>query len=137
MERYGSNTIGLAESLFYHDSVSCLQMLMHTEGDERENLRWLWGLRAIEELLSRFEYSVQKKLVLLENLKNSFATEFHVDKPVKRQLDDKYRNNRQMINEVMKLHARRPAIPIDPYFANQIPSYTCHCGGDQSFACKR
>ncbi|MGB8192421.1 MAG: thiopeptide-type bacteriocin biosynthesis protein, partial [Chitinophagaceae bacterium] len=101
VERYGSNTIGLCEQLFFHDSAALLQLLENTWGDEREKVRWLWGLRAIDELLNCFNYNLQDKLTLLTHLKNAFAAEFNMDKLLKLQLDNKYRNNRKMIELIL------------------------------------
>ncbi len=102
MERYGCNTITLAESLFHYDSMAFIKMLHHTAGDERENIRWIWGLRAIDELLNCFAMGTQEKLSLLIGLRDAFAAEFKVDKPVRTQLNDKYRDNKKMIDTVMK-----------------------------------
>jgi len=102
IERYGSNTIGMAESIFYRDSVSCLQMLNNTNGDERETIRWIWALRAVEELLNCFDLDASEKLGLLQDLRDGFGAEFSLDKTAKNQLNDKYRSNRNIINSVMK-----------------------------------
>lgn len=101
IERYGSNTIVPSESIFYHDSVAVLQMLLHSTGDDRENIRWLWGLRSVDELLNCFRLSQEEKLVLLTRLKNDFAAEFNMNRSLKMQLDQKYRNNRDMIATIM------------------------------------
>ena len=50
LERYGQHTMELSESLFYHDSDAIVQFLDLIEGDEGEQLRWLYGLRSIDHL---------------------------------------------------------------------------------------
>ncbi|MFB6454996.1 lantibiotic dehydratase [Chitinophaga sp. Hz27] len=100
-DRYGANTISLAETFFYHDSKALLEMLYNTYGDEREELRWMWGMRSIEELLVVFKLSLAEKLALLDHLKDVFATEFNVDKTIKLQLNDRYRNNKKRIDLIM------------------------------------
>lgn len=102
IERYGAVTIGMAETLFYYDSLACVEMLDNTAGDERENIRWLWGLRAVDELLDCFCLSVSEKLALLTDCRNSFDAEFNIDKTAKTQLNDKYRNNKRMIDMIFK-----------------------------------
>ncbi|MCB2409847.1 lantibiotic dehydratase [Hymenobacter lucidus] len=101
LDRYGSNAIELAETFFYHDSVALLGLLDLTEGDERENVKWLWGLRAVDELLDGFRYSLSEKAALLLQLRNSFATEFSMEKPLKLQMDFKYRSNKAKIDQIL------------------------------------
>lgn len=103
LERYGGATIIETEVLFYHDSEATLQFLSLTEGDEREDLRWLWGLRSINELLNDFQLATSEKLTLLQRMKERFAHEFGVDKPLKLQLDKKYRTHRAAINDMLAL----------------------------------
>lgn len=94
LERYGFEAIAPAEALFYHDSEAVLAFLDQTEGDAREELRWLWGMRAIDALLDSFQMDTQQKLDLLTPLRESFAKEFNRDVPLKQQLDKKYRLHR-------------------------------------------
>lgn len=101
LERYGEDTMELSESLFYYDSKCIVGFLDLIEGDEGEELRWLFGLRAIDFLLDSFEFDIQKKLGLLEKLKNAFGEEFRMGRPLKKQLDDKYRSERDNIEHFM------------------------------------
>ena len=99
LERYGFRSIELVEELFFYDSEMIVNFLDMIEGDEGEVIRWLFALRAIDNFLDTFLYSEEKKLKLLEGLKNGFGKEFGMNKMLKLQLDKKYRNNRQLINE--------------------------------------
>ena len=101
LERYGFETIELAEELFYYDSEAILAFLEHTEGDAREEVRWLYGIRAIDALLDSFEFDFQRKLDLLNSLRNSFAQEFNMDVALKRQLDQKYRTHRTTMQDIL------------------------------------
>lgn len=101
LERYGCNTIELSETLFCHDSNALLELLDNTWGDAREQVRWVWGLRAIDELLNSFQLSIDHKLALLTELKNAFAAEFNMDKLLKMQLDQKHRANKKIIEQIM------------------------------------
>jgi lantibiotic biosynthesis protein len=101
IERYGMHTIEAAENFFYHDSVAVLKMLDNTWGDERETLRWAWGMRSIDELLNAFGFGCIEKLELLGLLKDAFAREFNSGKPLRQQLTDKYRTHRQLIETMM------------------------------------
>ncbi|MEO0571335.1 MAG: thiopeptide-type bacteriocin biosynthesis protein [Bacteroidota bacterium] len=105
LERYGEQTMTLSESLFCYDSWATVQFLDLIEGDEGERLRWLFGLRAIEGLLNAFDYSIQDKLQLMEGLKTGFGREFNMSRPLKKQLDDKYRKEREDIAHFMTFTA--------------------------------
>jgi lantibiotic biosynthesis protein len=102
LNRYGYQTIEQAENLFYHDSIAVLQFLALTEGDSREQLRWQWAIRAIDEWLNAFEYTIEQKFTILEQVKNSFHTEFKADKFLKEQLSNKYRVQKVAIEGIME-----------------------------------
>lgn len=100
LERYGENSIELAEELFFHDSDMIVSFIDMIEGDEGEIIRWLFGLRAIDSLLNDFLFTDDKKLQLLEGLKEGFGKEFGMNKALKLQLDKKFRTERQSINDI-------------------------------------
>lgn len=101
LERYGSNTIELCENIFYSDSQMIIEFLDMIEGDEGEELRWLFAIKAIDSFLDSFEYSIPEKHKLLGTLSRSFAKEFKMTKPLKRQLDMKYRKSKSKIENFM------------------------------------
>lgn len=101
LERYGFEAIESAEELFYHDSESILAFLDQTEGDAREEVRWQWGIRAIDALLDSFEFDSQRRLDLMKSLRNSFAQEFRMDISLKQQLDKKYRLHRTALRQLL------------------------------------
>ena len=100
LERYGANTMELTESLFAFDSEMIVDFLDLIEGDEGEVIRWLFGMRAVDSLLSCFLYDEEKKLNIMEGLKEGFGREFGMNKMLKLQLDKKFRNERKLINEI-------------------------------------
>lgn len=108
IERYGNATMELAETLFNHDSVAFVDMLDNTWGDERDQLRWLWALRSVEELLECFGFSTQEKHELMLRLSTAFGAEFNMDRALKLQLNDKYRANKQLITQIMDKSAEQP-----------------------------
>ncbi|AEI48871.1 lantibiotic dehydratase [Runella slithyformis] len=111
LERYGFEAIAQAEELFYHDSEAVLAFLDQTEGDAREELRWLWGMRAIDVLLDSFQMDTQQKLDLLTSLRESFAKEFNLDIALKQQLDKKYRLHRASLQHLL---TKDPSVECDP-----------------------
>ncbi|TMM59136.1 hypothetical protein FEE95_06810 [Maribacter algarum] len=101
LERYGAKTMELSETIFYYDSKCCIDFIALIEGDVGEELRWLFGLRAIDFFLSAFQFTTKQKLDLLEKLKTGFGEEFGMGRPLKKQLDDKFRNERDKIEHFM------------------------------------
>ncbi len=103
LERYGSTTIELAEELFFHDSEMIVKFLSLIEGDEGEELRWLFSFKAIDSFLDSFGYTDKGKLDVLQHLKTAFAAEFGMHKSFRKQIKEKHRENRQKINDFMTL----------------------------------
>ncbi len=101
IERYGEHTMELSEDFFYYDSKMIVDFLDMIEGEEGEMLRWLFSLRAIDSHLKNFGYSDDDKLRLLDRLKTGFGFEFGMSRPLKKQLDAKYREERKKIEEFM------------------------------------
>mgnify|MGYP001149241383 CR=1 FL=1 len=100
LERYGLKSIEHAENLFFHDSQMILDFLDVIEGDDGEIIRWLFAMKAIDTFLTDFSYNDKEKLNLLNGLKDGYGKEFGMNKMLKLQLDKKYRDQRQLINEM-------------------------------------
>ncbi len=101
LERYGASIINESESIFFHDSEMICTLLGMIEEDEGEEIRWLFGLRAINSLLDVFCFTENQKLQLLKILKVNFRKEFSPSKILNNQLKDKYRSKRKKIEEFM------------------------------------
>ncbi|MDY8137083.1 thiopeptide-type bacteriocin biosynthesis protein [Aquimarina sp. 2201CG5-10] len=105
LERYGSTTMTQSEALFFYESSMIVSFLDMTDGDEGEELRWLFGIRAIDTLLNDFGYDEDNKLRLLERLKIGFGAEFGMDKNLKKQLDKKFKDQHDKIKAFMTFSA--------------------------------
>ncbi len=104
IERYGEATMEASETVFFYDSVMITELITLLEdSEEGEELRWLAGLRAIDQLLTDFGYTADAKLALLEGLKTGFGKEFGMDKSLKKQLDKKYREQQEKIQHFLNL----------------------------------
>ena len=101
LERYGNTLIEYAEKLFFFDSEMIVNLLDLIEGDEGEIIRWLIGLRVIDEMLDIFGYNEEQKLSYLEKLRDGFGIEFGINKDLKIQLSNKYRTEKKAIENVM------------------------------------
>lgn len=101
LERYHWENIEHAESLFYYDSISTTNLISITNGNTPANLIWLLALRSVDMLLNDFGYTDEQKIKLMEGLKNSFSAEFGMNKNLKVQLDNKFRDNRKSITDIL------------------------------------
>ncbi len=101
LERYGLKTIAQSEELFFYDSKMITDFISMVEGDEGEELRWLFGIRAIDTLLTDFKYDADAKLKLLEGLKTGFGAEFGMNKFLKKQMDKKFKEEHGKIKEFL------------------------------------
>lgn len=102
LERYGDDHIHLAEKLFFTESEMVVNFLDLIDGEEQE-LRWLFALRALDELLLDAGYTDEQKLKFMEGLKTSFGQEFGMNKSLKKQLDLKFRTNKGTISEFLNI----------------------------------
>ncbi len=100
IERYEADTIAHAEKLFFFDSTAIVDFLSKTDGAENENTRWLWGMKAVDELMDCFKVPLEDKLILMDQLQDAFKKEFNIEKPAKLQIDKKYRQYRQDIEQL-------------------------------------
>lgn len=103
IERYGSNSIGIMEQLFWHNSMLVCDYLSQTKDSEDEKNRWLFSMRAIDSFLNLFNYELDQKLRLLTIMANSYGKEFNIDSALISQLSDRYRANKKDIFNFMSL----------------------------------
>jgi len=107
IERYGAETIENSENIFYRDSVAVSNFLNLVEGNEGELLRWKFALVNIDTLLNDFQFDMDEKHHLLDNLSLSFIKEFSGsakdrESVLLRSLNDKYRKNKDDIVKVLQ-----------------------------------
>lgn len=103
LERYGHTTMKLSETVFFYDSKNCINILEQTHGVDIENTYWILSMKAIDEKLQAFQFSLDDKLSLMKDLKEKFAAEFRMNKSLKLQLDSKYRNHRSEIQALLSV----------------------------------
>lgn len=109
LERYGHRSIGLTEVLFGYQSQALLDYMAVADAEGTLPDLWLWGLGAIDELLTAFDYSLARKGTLLAHLQAVFAHEFSMTKTLKQQLDTKYRIQRPAVQQALARRAGPPA----------------------------
>jgi thiopeptide-type bacteriocin biosynthesis protein len=106
VERYGSHTMVLTETLFGLQSQAVLPILGAPDS-------WLWGLAAMAELLDACGLALPHKIALLTQLRAAFAQEFALDKHLQLQLDAKYRHARSAIEQAVgAMEEAGPSTPL-------------------------
>lgn len=103
LKRYGMNTIDLSETIFYHDSEMAVNLLDLLDEEEGEELRWLFAIKAIDSFLDLFCPSIELKQQQVNYLKMNFDKEFGMNKPLTKQMNDKFRVYRKKIESFMEL----------------------------------
>jgi thiopeptide-type bacteriocin biosynthesis protein len=119
IERYGANSIELVEEIFFHDSkmiATLAGMLVSSEG---EQLRWLFGIRAIDSFLDAFYLTIHQKADIMRVLSEGFKNEFGGSKSLRIQLDSRYRYEKKMIEGFMQ-----PAERVGPEVSQLLPLLT-------------
>jgi len=101
LERYGYNTMELAEDFFFSDSMLIISLLRNL--NSHEELRWLYGLKIIDVILSCFKFSASDKCIHMGYLKDMFGMEFGFNSNLKKQFDRKFRDNKKRIESFLGL----------------------------------
>lgn len=104
LNRYGQDTIEMSEKMFCTDSIMIINLIsfLSGKGESSENIRWKFGVKAVDRLLSDFGYNLNGKLEAIERMRDGFNKEFGIENNVKKQLNDNYREVRKEIEELMK-----------------------------------
>jgi thiopeptide-type bacteriocin biosynthesis protein len=97
LERYGTDTMELSETLFWLDSEMICKIIASEKVKQDENLRWLLGLKMLDVLLDDFGFSLSEKCDLMKNLQDNFGKEFGINAEYRRQFGQKYRNEKAKI----------------------------------------
>lgn len=104
LERYGSERIEEVESIFWIDSLSISNLLREIDSSsDKYEIRWQTGLLLVDGLFDAFDYSLDERSQLINHISNSYLQEFNFKSAIQtKQLNDKYRKNRSLIEKVMK-----------------------------------
>ena len=101
IERYGTSTIELCESVFYIDSMVTLELLPVFHGDKNEVLKTMWALRLTEEILNACKFDLEEKRSFADMARQSFQREFKADKRTMDSVNFKYNTYKDVIKDVM------------------------------------
>ncbi len=98
VERYGGlDGMAVAEDIFFADSNAVLDILAELAGDEGLDIRWRIGLMGIDRLLSDFGFDEKTKSEMIARWRTRMQSEFETDMAAKRQLAERFRNQRSKL----------------------------------------
>jgi len=109
LERYGADIYDTIETIFSIDSNTVVNLLDMIEGEEGEEIRWLFGLKSLDNLLNMiFENDLAQKLSFIKNLADAFASEFNMNKYLRKQVNDKFKLHQEKIEKFIKHPEKLP-----------------------------
>lgn len=104
LKRYGENSIELVENLFWFDSKFVCEVLSALGNEKVSSNRWLIVIKSVDVFLTDFNFNLEQKYELVNNLSISFFKEHGGDKNLRIMLDLKYRTFKKQIYEVLTLN---------------------------------
>jgi thiopeptide-type bacteriocin biosynthesis protein len=118
LRRYGGDEgIELSEELFWHDSEAVLGIVRTLRGDEGLDARWRLALYGIDRLLDDFGLDLERKRAWARGCRDGFAREFDVAGQTRRALGERYRAERNALDELIGLqegddHPLAPSVQL-------------------------
>lgn len=101
LERYASLGYESVESIFYYDSLACIEIISELQHQAQDTARLQAALIGIDALLDDFQMGIDQKLTFTSNAYLQFMQELSQDKTFTRQLDRKYRKIRPVIDQAL------------------------------------
>lgn len=101
LERYGAETMDIAETIFYYQSDAILNFIALLDGDEGEQYRWQVALKAIDLFLDGFRYTLLQKRDLMKRLHTGFSSEFNISGPQQKKISERFSHNKKLIQHLM------------------------------------
>ncbi len=104
LERYGMQHIELCETFFHYDSLTTLDFLEQSELAASETLRFVFTARQIDQVLRYSDFSLSERYQLMNHLREHFFQEFSGDPTLRKQLNDKFRLYRPLLEQGLTLN---------------------------------
>lgn len=103
LERYGADTINIAEDFFYYNSRCVAELTKLFSSDQNGELRFIVGIYGVHCLYEAFGIDMQRRMHLVEASKRMFAFEFgiHNNKDLREQIKRDYREVNPKINQLI------------------------------------
>lgn len=100
LERYGKNTIDLAEEVFYLDSEIIASVLKNPDY-KLNGIEWKSAIYMILCYLDGFRFDLADKIQFIQKVKDAFANEFKLDKSIKVKMAKNYRIHCQHLDKAI------------------------------------
>lgn len=100
LERYKNHLMALTETMFCIDSVYTLKILK-TLNEMPQSARWLISVKMIDALLANFDYDLQQRKELCEQMDKSYKMEFGFNEFNSKQFNVIYRKYSRELEEVL------------------------------------
>lgn len=103
LERYGKEHMVDMENIFSIDSEAIIQLIkLSSESDNPEEDRWQLALLLLHDTMTAFNYSIEDKYALAKQMSENYKKEFgFTTSGYLKQLNDKYRRNRKIVEETL------------------------------------
>ena len=113
VERYGGNDgMRLAERVFHYDSEAVLRILENTAADEPMVARWCYALAGSDRLLQDFGFSLTARHSIALKARARFLSKLQADAALRRQIGERYRHHRGLIERVLSSSETLDARPL-------------------------
>ena len=110
LERYGGQAgMRIAESLFQYDSELVLELLSVISSQLGGNVRWRLGFASVDCLLGGLGFDLSARRQLVNNLGKAQEKNFQVQQSYKKQLSEKFRKERQVLEDLLATSSDLPA----------------------------
>ncbi|PKF75847.1 thiopeptide-type bacteriocin biosynthesis protein [Chryseobacterium sp. PMSZPI] len=103
VERYNIHLMEQSEHFFHIDSDAVITILktINAQYSNREDIKWIIGLKLIDDTLNLFYDKEEDKMDIISKMSESFKIEFGFDQFNSKQFNEKYRENKIKIENVL------------------------------------
>lgn len=112
IDRYGDNSIEHIEQIFCFDSMMIMESLNLLTNENDDNLRWKISMIALDSFINCFYSKEEEKSVFCNNQVEYYGKEFGLNHNLRVQLDKKYRDNRNEIEQLLNNKIVEEVIPF-------------------------
>lgn len=112
LERYGNNSIEMAEQLFYYDSTFTVDILKLINDQYSDTIRWQIAIKSLDEFLTEFKFTLDEKLQFVEKNSIAYFKEHEGNKALRITLDNKYRTFKKQIEDLFNWENDSAYFPI-------------------------
>lgn len=98
IERYGSTSMEICETIFFIDSLFALPVIGYLQRKNNPNLAFLIGLRLTDDLLADLGLTLQEKINFVDAVRKEYQKEFE---PSMKKINEKYALHKKDIADLL------------------------------------